>query len=149
MELQVLLRKPPINRLRSFLFEKTLNVPVRKSIQLLSVIRSLGVTDSLDEHERSKLAIFNQLCFFQLLTGTVLPLFAFLEKGHMSTGALLLTCLPATVSFAVLLLNALKKFETAFYVYFLLYPIFICIALYKSGKPTCCWTDRPDFSNSK
>ena len=49
-----------------------------KSLHLFERIKSLGFTATMDDYEKRKLGIFNQLNFFQLLTGVVIPLAAML-----------------------------------------------------------------------
>jgi hypothetical protein len=52
----------------------------RKLTRYIEIIRSLGVHASLDVHEKRKLAIFNQLSFFQLLAGITIPFFALVNN---------------------------------------------------------------------
>src|SRR5664279_1410523 len=49
----------------------------QKSQHYLEEIKSLGLTRTMDELERGKLRVFNQLNLFQFLTGIVVPLLSF------------------------------------------------------------------------
>lgn len=49
----------------------------QKSQHYLEEIKSLGFTRTMDELERGKLRVFNQLNLFQFLTGIVVPLLSF------------------------------------------------------------------------
>jgi two-component system sensor histidine kinase/response regulator len=90
-------------------------------------IRSLGLATVKEEQERSKLSIFNLLCFLQLITGTLIPLIGSLD-GHSIQGADWgITYLPALVSLVVLCQNLYGRFRSALYTYFILYPLAVCI----------------------
>ena len=51
----------------------------QKSQHFLEEIKSLGFTRTMDELEKGKLRVFNQLNFFQFITGIVVPLICFSE----------------------------------------------------------------------
>ena len=51
------------------------------SLNFFHRIKGLGFTVNMDEYEKRKLGIFNQLNFFQLLTGIVIPV-AGLIRNH-------------------------------------------------------------------
>ena len=49
----------------------------QKSHHYLEEIKSLGFTRTMDELERGKLRVFNQLNLFQFVTGIVVPMISF------------------------------------------------------------------------
>jgi signal transduction histidine kinase len=96
-------------------------------ILLLNRVRAIGYSDSIEEYELRKLGIFNQINFFQLLTGILVPITGLLTNKQLPTGAWLVACLPALVSVLVLCLNKLYRHEAALFSYFILYPFATCI----------------------
>jgi signal transduction histidine kinase len=104
----------------------------KKILQLLEQVRSIGYTVTLDDYEKRKLRIFNQLNFFQLITGIIAPVMAILSSGKFPVEAWYITTSPALISILVLVLNANYKYEAALLCYFILYPVFTC-ALYING----------------
>ena len=98
----------------------------------LRYVRSLGVSAELDDYEKRKLGIFNQLNFFQLITGILIPVAGILSPTKMPVGAWLVAGMPALISIAVLWLNAQRRYELALLTYFIFYPVFTCI-IYING----------------
>ncbi|HEX5652054.1 MAG TPA: HAMP domain-containing sensor histidine kinase [Chitinophagaceae bacterium] len=98
-----------------------------KSLFILQRVRVLGVDNNLDDYEKRKLRIFNQLNFFQLLTGLMIPVLGIFTAPNLPVGSWLVACLPALVSVVVLWLNSLKRYELALLSYFIFYPVFTCI----------------------
>ena len=103
-----------------------------KSGQFLEEIKSLGFTKTMDELEKGKLSVFNQLNFFQFLTGIIVPLICFLGNNKFPLGSFLLASLPAWVSLLVLCLNFYARYEAGMITYFILYPL-ITSVIYMSG----------------
>jgi signal transduction histidine kinase len=103
-----------------------------KSAQFLEEIKSLGFTKTMDELEKGKLRIFNQLNFFQFLTGIILPFICYLGSNRFPLGALALATLPAWVNLLVLYLNLYYRYEAGMITYFILYPLVTSI-VYMSG----------------
>ena len=60
-------------KLRSFDLLRIPEVFWQKNLQFLKAIRAIGANATLDEYEKRKLGIFNQLNFFQLITGILVP----------------------------------------------------------------------------
>ena len=98
-----------------------------KTSFLLSRVKLLGFSEALEDYDQRKLSIFNQLNFFQLISGILFPVIGLLSNTPLPTGKWLVACLPAIVSVFVLLLNKYKKYEVALFTYFLLYPFATCI----------------------
>lgn len=100
--------------------------------RLLQRIKVFGLATNMNEYEKKKLAIFNQLNFFQLITGLLIPLLGLLHKDNVPFKAWLTACLPACTSIAVLYLNFLRRYQAALLAYFIAYPFFSCI-VYLNG----------------
>jgi len=99
-------------KLRSFLFGKKngsfqhrMESFSLKSQHFLEEIKSLGITRSMDELEKGKLSVFNQLNFFQFVSGIVVPLMCFFGNGKFPINTFFIACLPAGVNLIVLFLN--------------------------------------------
>ncbi len=104
----------------------------QKSHHFLEEIKSLGFTRTMDELERGKLSVFNQLNFFQFITGIVVPMICFFGNYKFPIGAFFVASLPAWVSLVVLYLNFYFRFEAGMITYFVLYPLVTSI-VYMSG----------------
>jgi two-component system, sensor histidine kinase and response regulator len=98
-----------------------------KSIFLLNRVKALGFSESMEEYDQRKLSIFNQLNFFQLITGILIPVIGLFNTKQLPAGAWIVACLPALVSVAVLYLIKRQKHEAAIFAYFLLYPFVTCV----------------------
>ena len=95
----------------------------QKSHHFLEEIKSLGFTRTMDELERGKLSVFNQLNFFQFLTGIVVPLICFFGNNKFPLAAFFIASLPAWVNLVVLYLNFYFRYEAGMITYFILYPL--------------------------
>lgn len=102
------------------------------SIQFLEKIKSIGFTPDMEDYEKRKLGVFNQLNFFQLITGIVVPFAGLLRNRSFPTGVWVVACMPALVSVLVLWLNTRRLYYGALLSYFVLYPFATCI-VYLSG----------------
>jgi two-component system, sensor histidine kinase and response regulator len=116
----------------SFLNEKLRSIDLGEVLQSIKksfansiqFIKNLGIAGQLDDYERRKLRVFNQLNFFQLLTGILIPLIGILHQDKIPSSAWWLACVPVVISVVVLFLNFYQKYEAAQLVYFILYPFF-------------------------
>lgn len=90
----------------------------------LNVVRSIGIAEKMSYYEKRKLGIFNQLNFFQLLAGLLIPILGLVHKDDVPFSAWLLACLPSTISICSLLFNYQRKHQAALLCYFILYPFF-------------------------
>jgi two-component system, sensor histidine kinase and response regulator len=104
----------------------------QKSQHLLEEIKSLGFTRTMDELERGKLSVFNQLNFFQFITGIIVPLICFFGNYKFPIASFFVASLPAWVSLVVLYLNFYFRYEAGMITYFVLYPLVTGI-VYMSG----------------
>ena len=99
---------------------------------LLKDLKSLGITRTMDELDRGKLSVFNQLNFFQFVTGIIVPLICFFGNSKFPMTAFFIASLPAWVSLVVLYLNFYYRYEAGMITYFILYPLVTSI-VYMSG----------------
>jgi signal transduction histidine kinase len=95
----------------------------KAGLRLFQRIKAIGYTANMDDYEKRKLGIFNQLNFFQLLTGTVIPFAGMLRNHQFPLMAWIVACIPAVVSILVLVLNARREYYLAQIAYFVGYPI--------------------------
>jgi two-component system, sensor histidine kinase and response regulator len=86
-------------------------------------IMNIGVNNSLESSEITKLYIFNQLNFLGFITGITVTLSALLNHGYLPPIAWIVACSPTFISGTVLLCNHLRKYNTAMFFYFTLYPV--------------------------
>src|ERR1700743_1106642 len=93
------------------------------SLHLLERIKRIGFNPSMDDYEIRKLGVFNQLNFFQLLTGIIIPVAGLIRNHHFPFFAWIVACIPAFVSVLVLALNSRHRYLMALYCYFILYPL--------------------------
>jgi signal transduction histidine kinase len=118
--------------LKSIEFFGGLESSKKSVLQFLISIRSIGYTDSMDDYEKRKLGIFNQLNFFQLITGVVVPIVALVSSKNFPAGEWFIVTLPSLISILVLVLNSIYKYEAALLSYFIFYPVFTCV-IYING----------------
>jgi signal transduction histidine kinase len=77
----------------------------------------------MDELEKGKLSVFNQLNFFQFITGIIVPLLCFFGNYKFPIAVFFIASLPAWVSLLVLYLNFYYRYEAGMITYFVLYPL--------------------------
>lgn len=95
-------------------------------------IKSLGHTADMDEYEKRKLSVFNQVNFLGVIAGLVISGSGLMDNQDLPFIASVVAFSPVIISFAVLLLNYYKKQEWALLVYFTLYPV-ITSLVYDAG----------------
>ncbi|MGB8190710.1 MAG: ATP-binding protein [Chitinophagaceae bacterium] len=86
-------------------------------------IGSIGITPQMDEYEKRKLRVFNQLNFIGIFCGLFLPVAGIFDGQDLPWIATLVAFSPALISSTVLLLNQKRKHELSRLVYFSLYPV--------------------------
>ena len=118
-------------KIRSIDFKAIPETTLQFLIQLLERIRIFGFASNMDEYEKRKLGVFNQLNFFQLITGLLIPVLGMMSRVDVPLSAWLIACLPACTSAAVLFLTNLKKVEAALLTYFIAYPFFYLRSVFK------------------
>lgn len=100
--------------------------------QLFEKVKTIGSGSAIDEYEKRKLGIFNQLNFFQLLTGVIIPIAGSLSNRHFPPTAWIVACMPVLISIIVLMLNSRGRYDLARIIYFIFYPLITSI-VYLSG----------------
>jgi len=121
-----------INYLLDHLSALTLSLSLRKISSLFGKVKTLGITNDLEEYERRKLKVFNLLNFFQFIFGLAIPVSAAISNHKISTLGWVAACMPALVSLLVLFLNSRRNYEVSTLCYFILYPVITSI-VYLSG----------------
>ena len=150
VEFPILLAKPPTSILMEIPFAKSGYLPAKlrlfnevifsklhqlQRIEILQQVRQIGFVDRMDDYERRKLGIFNQLNFFQLLIGVFIPLSGLFHDDHIPAKSWIIAILPSLISIAVLAFNYYRRYESALLSYFILYPFFTSI-VYVNGMNT-------------
>ncbi len=113
--------------LKSFDLSDGLRFLRQRILQFLKKISAIGYTSALDDYEKRKLGVFNQLNFFQLITGIIVPIIAILANKNFPVSGIYFAILPAFISLLVLGLNFFHKYQSALLSYFILYPVFTCV----------------------
>lgn len=103
-----------------------------KAPQFLKKIMDIGFLPQMGDYEKRKLRIFNQLNFFQLVTGILIPVLGLVQNHKLPLSIWLIAIIPAFVSVLVLWLNARHYHYVAQLAYFVLYP-FATSIVYFSG----------------
>lgn len=117
-----------LHHLSAFLNTLSLNFISR----LFGKVKTLGITNDLEDYERRKLKVFNLLNFFQFIFGIAIPVSAAISSHKISTLGWVAACMPALVSLLVLFLNSRRNYEVSTLCYFILYPVITSI-VYLSG----------------
>lgn len=86
-------------------------------------IKVIGHSEYLHDDEKRKLTIFNQLNFFGVITGIMVPVGCLILNQSLPLLAWAIACSPALISLLVLYSNHNKEYELASILYFVLYPI--------------------------
>lgn len=105
---------------------------LQKFTSFLQLIKSIGFTSSMDDYEKRRLGIFNQLNFFGLLTGIIIPIAGLFNKGYLPPLAWIVAVAPAFISLVVLVSNYYQRYLFAMIWYFILYPVITCM-VYAGG----------------
>jgi two-component system, sensor histidine kinase and response regulator len=117
---------------RSGRYTKSIQPISISSLQFLEKIKAIGFSASMDDFEKRKLSVFNQLNFFQLVTGIIVPMAGLVNNHKLPALAWMVACMPAFVSILVLWLNSRQFHQVALIAYFVLYP-FATSIVYISG----------------
>ncbi|MBO9634111.1 MAG: HAMP domain-containing histidine kinase, partial [Chitinophagaceae bacterium] len=90
-------------------------------------LRSRGVTAGMDDYERRKLIIFNQLNCISMLAGLLLIGAGLISHQHLPPLTWYVALAPLLICTLVLWLNQEGLYRNARFVYFGLYPLVTCI----------------------
>lgn len=111
------------------------NNPGQLSFRLLILYRrlqSIGHLESMDEYERRKLSVFNQVNFLGIIAGLSISISGLMDKQHLPEIASLVAISPVFISLAVIILNYFHRHELSRLLYFILYPV-ITSLVYGAG----------------
>lgn len=100
--------------------------------ELDSRVRSIGNTENMDDFEKRKLGLFNQLNFLGLITGIIAPIAGIFNDHTLPTMSWIVAFFPGLISMLVLFLNHHRRYEMAILAYFILQP-FGTSLVYLSG----------------
>jgi two-component system, sensor histidine kinase and response regulator len=127
--MEILLRKLHTlqEKASAFHFDSQLPFARKRMNRLVFTIKSIGRNNTLDPYEKRKLAVFNILNFFQLITGLLVPLIGLYTTDNLPGSVWFISSLPALISAIALYLNYKRKYEQALLAYFILYPFFTCV----------------------
>lgn len=90
-------------------------------------IKSIGITPTMEEYEIRKMSIFNQLNFFGMAMGFIVPLISIFALKHLPPLAWYAAGSPLAIGIIVLWLNYEHYYEFARMVYFSFYPVITCM----------------------
>ncbi len=96
---------------------------LRATASLWQSIRSIGSTPDLDDYEKRKLSVFNQLNFVGVCCGLFIPVAGLFDHQDLPPIATIVALSPAVISSCVLLLNHRHRHDLARMIYFTLYPV--------------------------
>lgn len=97
------------------------------ALRLWFFVKTIGIIPEMEDFEKRKLSIFNQLNFLGVITGIIVPLVGIFFNDHLPPLAWFAAASPAAISILVLWLNYEKYYEQSRLVYFTLYPIATCL----------------------
>src|SRR5688572_17099754 len=100
--------------------------------ELDAKVRSIGSAENMDDFEKRKLGLFNQLIFLGLITGIIAPIAGIFNDHKLPTLSWVVAFLPGITCMVVLLLNHNRRYEIAMLGYFILQP-FVTSLVYLSG----------------
>ncbi|MBL7730219.1 MAG: HAMP domain-containing histidine kinase [Chitinophagaceae bacterium] len=95
---------------------------------LLRRIRNIGVTPSLDDYEKRKLAIFNILNCMGIMNGIIIPVAGLFNDDNLPPLAWVVAVSPVFISTCALIGIHYRRYELAKMTYFILYPLLTALA---------------------
>ncbi len=96
--------------------------------RFIEIIRTLGFTAGMDEYEKRKLGIFNQVNLFQFCAGLLVPVILIVNETRLDFFSAFVIISPPLISLLVLYLNSTWRQAAALISYFVLYPFFTSLA---------------------
>ena len=103
---------------------RELSYAVNKFIFFRDLVKGIGATAEMEDFDKRKLGIFNELNFFQLLVGLCMPIIGLCDAKTFPALTWIMAILPLAISISVLCLNAKRKYDAAIILYFIAYPVF-------------------------
>lgn len=95
--------------------------------QYWNLIKSIGVDGSMEEAEKRRLSIFNQLNIFSMVAGLILTLAGIFSNDHLPPLVWYVVVSPLAIGVIILWLTYEQYYEAARLVYFSVYPIVTCL----------------------
>ena len=86
-------------------------------------IKSIGHFINMDDYEKRKLSVFNQINFLGVVAGLTVSIAGIFDDQDLPLVASIVAFSPVVISVIVLLLNYYGKYEWARVLYFSLYPV--------------------------
>ncbi len=90
-------------------------------------VRSIGTRAGMEEFEKRKLSLFNQLNIFGMAAGLILGIAGLFSKDHLPPLTWYVAFSPVAIGITVLWLNDEGYYEFSRLVYFSLYPFVTCL----------------------
>ena len=81
-------------------------------------IKSIGISSAMEDYEVRKMSIFNQLNFFGIAMGFIVPIISFFALQHLPPLAWYAAGSPLAIGIIVLWLNYERYYEFARMIYF-------------------------------
>lgn len=95
-------------------------------------IKSIGHYPAMDEYEKRKLSVFNQVNFLGIFAGITVSIAGLFDNQHLPVIESIIAFSPVIISLVVILLNYYKRYEWSRLLYFSLYPVLTSLA-YRAG----------------
>jgi two-component system sensor histidine kinase/response regulator len=86
-------------------------------------IKCIGHTADMDDYEKRKLGVFNQVNFLGIIVGFMVSVSGLFDDQKLPPIASVVAISPVFISTAVLIFNYYKRHEVARIIYFSLYPV--------------------------
>ncbi|MEP6584838.1 MAG: HAMP domain-containing sensor histidine kinase, partial [Ginsengibacter sp.] len=86
-------------------------------------VKLTGHSLTMDDYEKRKLSVFNQINFLGIVAGLTVSIAGLFDDQSLPVIATIVAFSPVVISLFVILLNYHKKYEWARLVYFSLYPV--------------------------
>jgi two-component system sensor histidine kinase/response regulator len=90
-------------------------------------IKSIGITSIMEEYEKRRLSIFNQLNFFSMVAGLLLTMAGLFTNDHLPPLVWYVVCSPLAIGIIVLWLTYEQYYEASRLIYFSVYPLVTCL----------------------
>lgn len=90
-------------------------------------IKSIGITSTMEEYEKRRLSIFNQLNIFSMVAGLILTLAGLFSNDHLPPLVWYVVCSPLAIGIIVLWLTYEQYYEASRLIYFSVYPLVTCL----------------------
>lgn len=97
-------------------------------ISFYKKVKSIGHSSTMNDYEKRKLGVFNQINFLGIKVGLTVSLAGMFDDQELPFIASIIAFSPVIISLIVLSLNYYKKYEWSRLLYFSLYPVLTSMA---------------------